>query len=63
MTTDKIKYYIGQEILNFYNSLNIEQLKECKRKLIYEFNNGVKLPNEIMFKYTIELEYINILLR
>lgn len=63
MTTDKIKHYIGQELVNFYSSLNIEQLRECKKKLIQEFNSGIKLPNDIMFKYTIELEYINILLK
>lgn len=63
MTIDKIKHYIGERLVKFYGNLTSEQLKTCKSKLIHEFNGEIKLPNEIMFKYTIELEYINTLLR
>jgi L-arabinose isomerase len=63
MTIDKITHYIGKNLVKFYGNLTAEQLKTCKNKLIQEFNSEIKLPNEIMFKYTIELEYINILLR
>ena len=63
MTIDKIKNHIGESLVKFYGNLTPEQLKTCKNKLIHEFNSEIKLPNEIMFKYTIELKYINILLK
>jgi hypothetical protein len=63
MTIDKTTHYIGKELVKFYGSLTTEQLKTCKNKLIQEFNNEIKLPANILFKYTIELEYIKYLLR
>lgn len=63
MTIDKIKHYIGESLVKFYGNLTLEQLNTCKSKLIHEFNSEIKLTNEIMFKYTIELEYINTLLK
>jgi hypothetical protein len=63
MTIDKTTHYIGKELVEFYGSLTAEQLKTCKNKLIQEFNNEIKLPANILFKYTIELEYIKYLLK
>lgn len=62
MTIDKTIHYVGKELVKFYGNLSAEQLKTCKNKLIQEFNNEIKLPTEILFKYTIELEYIKYLL-
>lgn len=63
MTLDKIKHYIGDDLFNFYGSLNAEQLQNCKKRLLQEFNKNIKIPVSILFKYTIEMEYINYLLK
>lgn len=58
MTYDKFCHYIGKEQTDFILSQPIEKLEDMKKKLVYEFNH-VTIPNDIAFKYTIELELIN----
>lgn len=66
MTIDKIIHYIGKEQTEFILNQPIEKIKEMKKSLLYEFNQVhpvVKIPNDILFKYTIELELINRILK
>lgn len=66
MTYDKIAYYIGKEQTTFICSQPADKLKQMKSQLLYEFNEvhtKTPLPTEILFKYTIELELINNLLK
>lgn len=62
MTYDKIVHYIGKDLCEHIGSLNLEQLTKQKNELITEFNI-VKLPADIRFKRTIELTFINQLLK
>ena len=66
MTYDKIAHYIGKNQVNFICSQPADKLKEMKSALLYEFNEvhtKKPLPTEILFRYTIELELINNLLK
>jgi len=61
MTHDKIKHYIGEQICNHLSSLTSEQLQKTKCEIIQDMNLH-KLGTEILFKRTVELEFINKLL-
>lgn len=66
MTYDKIAHYIGKEQVNFIYSQPADKLKQMKTELLYEFNQvhpKNPLPVQTLFKYTIELELINNLLK
>lgn len=66
MTYDKIAHYIGKEQTTFICSQPADKLKQMKSQLLYEFNEvhtKKPLPTEILFRYTIELELINNLLK
>jgi len=64
MRYDKIVHYIGADICNNIAQLTAEQLKERKKALISDMNiDAVKKDVSIFFKRTIELEYINNLLK
>jgi len=66
MTYDKIAHYIGKEQVNFICSQSADKLKQMKKDLLYEFNEvhtKTPIPTEILFRYTIELELINNLLK
>lgn len=66
MTYDKIAHYIGKNQVNFICSQPADKLKQMKSQLLYEFNEvhtKTPLPTEILFRYTIELELINNLLK
>jgi len=58
MTIDKITHHIGQNLTSFIASLNIEQLTKMKADILQDMNLH-KLGTEILFKRTIELEFIN----
>ena len=62
MTIDKIKHYIGSDLVNHFCGLTLEQLTKAKADLLQDINT-IKLPTDILFKRTIELELINNLLR
>ena len=62
MTHDKICHYIGKELAEFICSQSAEKLQEMKKQIICEFNNGT-IPQELKFKYCVELELINNLLK
>ena len=61
MTIDKIIFYLGKEHAQFLGKLPRTKLsymmQELQRELKY-----IKLPNNILFKYKIELNYIKYLL-
>jgi hypothetical protein len=60
MTIDKITHYIGKNIVEFIGSLNEKQLQQMKSNIITDMNlPQVKQDKEILFKRTIELEFIN----
>lgn len=66
MTYDKIVHYIGKEQTTFICSQPADKLKQMKSQLLYEFNEvhtKTPIPTEILFRYTIELELINNLLK
>ena len=66
MTYDKIAHYIGKNQLTFICSQPTDKLKQMKTALLYEFNEvhtKTPIPTEILFRYTIELELINNLLK
>jgi hypothetical protein len=66
MTYDKIAHYIGKDQLNFIFMQPTDKLKQMKKALLYEFNEvhpKNPLPVQTLFKYTIELELINNLLK
>jgi hypothetical protein len=66
MTHDKIVHYIGKEQVNFICIQPTDKLKQMKKDLLYEFNEvhpKNPLPVQILFRYTIELELINNLLK
>ena len=66
MTYDKIAHYIGKDQLNFIFMQPTDKLKDMKKALLYEFNEvhtKTPIPTEILFRYTIELELINNLLK
>ena len=66
MTYDKITHYIGKEQTTFICSQPADKLKQMKSQLLYEFNEvhtKTPIPTEILFRYTIELELINNLLK
>ena len=66
MTYDKIAHYIVKEQTTFICSQPADKLKQMKSQLLYEFNEvhtKTPLPTEILFRYTIELELINNLLK
>jgi hypothetical protein len=66
MTHDKIVHYIGKEQVNFICIQPTDKLKQMKKDLLYEFNEvhpKTPLPVQILFRYTIELELINNLLK
>jgi len=66
MTFDKIAHYIGKEQTTFICSQPADKLKQMKSQLLYEFNQvhpKTPLPVQTLFKYTIELELINNLLK
>jgi len=66
MTYDKIAHYIGKEQVNFICMQPTDKLKQMKKDLLYEFNEvhpKNPLPVQTLFKYTIELELINNLLK
>jgi hypothetical protein len=66
MTYDKIAHYIGKEQTTFICNQPADKLKQMKSQLLYEFNEvhtKTPLPTEILFRYTIELELINNLLK
>jgi hypothetical protein len=66
MTHDKIVHYIGKEQVNFICMQPTDKLKQMKKNLLYEFNEvhpKNPLPVQILFRYTIELELINNLLK
>ena len=66
MTYDKIAHYIGKEQTTFICSQRADKLKQMKSQLLYEFNEvhtKTPIPTEILFRYTIELELINNLLK
>jgi hypothetical protein len=66
MTYDKITHYIGKEQVNFICMQPTDKLKQMKTQLLYEFNEvhpKNPLPVQILFRYTIELELINNLLK
>lgn len=62
MTFDKIKHYLGENLVSFIGSLNVEQLEKMRSELINDMNT-VKLDNNTLFIRTVELEYINNLLK
>jgi hypothetical protein len=62
MTYDKIKHYLGENITSFIASLNAEQLAKMKKAIIEDMNLHTQ-GSEIMFKRTVELEFINNLLK
>jgi hypothetical protein len=62
MTYDKIVHYIGKDIAEFIGMQSAEKLQEMKKQLTEEFKNNT-IPNELKFKYCIELELINNLLK
>jgi len=57
MTIEKYKHYLGNEIVNFILSQNLNKLEEMKKQLIFEINN-INFSSNILFKYTLELELI-----
>ena len=66
MTHDKIAHYIGKDQLNFIFMQPTDKLKQMKKALLYEFNEvhpKNPLPVQILFKFTIELELIDKLLK
>jgi hypothetical protein len=58
MTREKIMYYIGKDIFEFINSLTEWQLLRMKKNLLSDMNLHAQ-GSEILFKRTVELEYIN----
>ena len=62
MTYDKIVHYLGKELVLFISSLAATKLQQMKKDIIQDMNLH-KLGSEILFKRTIELEYINNLLK
>jgi len=64
MTIDKITHYIGRNMVEFISSLNATQLQQMKNNLINDMNlPQVKQDSKILFKRTIELQFINQLLK
>lgn len=61
MTIDKFKHYLGEQVFNHINSLNIEQLNEMRRNLSDDIK-AIQHDSETLFKRNIELNYINYLL-
>jgi len=61
MTQDKIKKYLGSELMEFINSLNPEQLAKMKKALKVDMDN-YKHESQTLFNREIELKYINYLL-
>jgi hypothetical protein len=61
MTFDKIIFYLGKEHAQFLGKLPktklLDMMKELQKELMY-----IKLPDNILFKYKIELNYIKYLL-
>lgn len=62
MTYDKIKHYLGEEFTKFISGLDKAALLKMKSEIIQDMNLNV-LGSEILFKRTIELEFINNLLK
>ena len=60
MTTDKMKYHIGNELIDFINSLTPIQLMKMKKALLKDFENVHE--SQTLFYRQIELKYINYLL-
>lgn len=60
MTIDKIKHYIGDNIVEFIGSLNEKQLQQMKSNILTDINlPQVKHDSKLLFKRVIELKYIN----
>lgn len=62
MTYDKTVHYLGQNLVNFISSLDRANLLKMKSEILQDINLHTK-GSEILFKRTVELEYINKLLR
>lgn len=62
MTYDKVKHYLGEGLTNFIGSLDRDNLLRMKRDILEDMKLHTQ-GSEIIFKRTVELEYINSLLR
>lgn len=58
MTYDKFVHYLGLEIVNFIDSLNLEQLEKMKAAISTDINT-ITHDSKTLFLRTIELQYIN----
>lgn len=64
MTYDKIIYYLGSNIVDSIKNLDADQLKARKHSLISDMNiDAVIQDKSTLFKRTVELEFINNLLK
>ena len=62
MTYEKTKHYLGESLVNFIAGLDRDNLLKMKRELLADINLHKK-GSEILFKRTVELEFINNLLK
>ncbi len=58
MTQDKIKHYIGEDVFNHISALSKDNLIKMKANILQDINLH-KLGSQILWKRTIELEFIN----
>lgn len=62
MTYDKVKHYLGEGLTKFISSLDRANLLKMKKEIIADMQLHTK-GSESLFLRTVELEYINNLLR
>ena len=61
MTIDKFKHYLGENLFSFISSLTLSQLIKMKAALLEDINT-ISHTGDVLFKRTIELQYINYLI-
>jgi hypothetical protein len=61
MTYDKIKHHLGAELTKFIGAQDKQSLLKMKSEIIKDMNLNT-LDSDILFKRTIELEFIKNLL-